>query len=144
MFPMLHLQSLNADRGRHHGNLPGKGFQGLIPIITHPERNPSVIRDPEKLFSLLARNVYVQITGDSLTGNFGHQIQECAFYLLKKGAVHFIASDAHSEKVRGPVLSEAAKVAEKIVGKENARMLVNDNPLAVILGKDIPLASFYK
>lgn len=115
-------------------------LQGLIPIITHPERNPSVIREPEKLFSLLTGNVYVQVTADSLTGNFGMQIQECAFYLLKKRAVHFIASDAHSAIVRRPVLSEAAKVAEKIVGKENARMLVNDNPLAVISGKDIPLA----
>jgi protein-tyrosine phosphatase len=137
-FPYTHIPANAADI------IFNFKLQGLIPIITHPERNPSVIRDPEKLFSLLARNVYVQITGDSLTGNFGHQIQECAFYLLKKGAVHFIASDAHSEIVRGPVLSEAAKVAEKIVGKENARMLVNDNPLAVILGKDIPLASFYK
>ena len=132
-FPYTHIPANAADI------IFNFRLQGLIPIITHPERNPSVIRDPEKLFSLLARNVYVQITGDSLTGNFGHQIQECAFYLLKKGAVHFIASDAHSEIVRGPVLSEALKVAEKIVGKENARMLVNDNPLAVISGKDIPL-----
>ena len=111
--------------------------QNLIPIITHPERIPSVIRNPETLFSLLSRDVYVQVTADSLTGNFGEQIQECAFYLLQKGAVHFIASDAHSATVRRPVLSEAVKVAEKIVGKEEARKLVEDNPLAVISGKHI-------
>ena len=114
-------------------------MQGLIPIITHPERNPSVIRDPKMLFSLLNRDVYVQITGDSLIGNFGHQIQECAIYLLKKGAVHFIASDAHSARIRGPVLSEALKKAVKILGKTEARRLVEDNPLAVILGNDIQL-----
>ena len=112
-------------------------MQNLIPIITHPERIPSVIRNPETLFSLLSRDVYVQVTADSLTGNFGEQIQECAFYLLQKGAVHFIASDAHSATVRRPVLSEAVKVAEKIVGKEEARKLVEDNPLAVISGKHI-------
>lgn len=112
---------------------------GLTPIITHPERNPSVIRNPETLLSLLTGDVYVQITADSLTGNFGNKIQECACFLLKKGAVHFIASDAHSAKVRRPVLSEAVSVAEKIVGKEKARMLVEDNPLAVISGKHIPL-----
>ena len=117
-------------------------MQGLIPIITHPERNPSVIRNPEMLFSLLNRDVYVQITGDSLLGNFGHQIQECAFYLLKKGAVHFIASDAHSARIRGPVLSEALKMAEKIVGKAEALRLVEANPLAVILGNDIELDSY--
>jgi protein-tyrosine phosphatase len=111
--------------------------QTLIPIIPHPERLPSVIRNPETLFSLLSRDVYVQVTADSLTGNFGEQIKECAVYLLQKGAVHFIASDAHSATARRPVLSEAVKVAEKIVGKEEARMLVEDNPLAVISGKHI-------
>jgi len=112
-------------------------MQDLVPIITHPERIPSVIRNPETLFPLLSGDVYVQITADSLTGNFGEQIQECAFYLLQKGGVHFIASDAHSATVRGPVLSEAVKVAGKIVGKEKARMLVEDNPLAVISGKNL-------
>jgi protein-tyrosine phosphatase len=115
-------------------------LEGLIPIITHPERNPSVIHNPEKLFSLLTGDVYAQVTADSLTGNFGIQIQECAFFLLKKGAVHFIASDAHSALIRSPLLSEAARLAQKIVGKEKARMLVEDNPLAVISGKQIDLS----
>lgn len=56
----------------------------------------------------------------------------------KKGAVHFIASDAHSAKIRRPGLSEAVSVAEKIVGKEKARMLVEDNLFAVITGKPLP------
>lgn len=133
-FPYTHIPANAADI------IFNFKLQGLIPIITHPERNPSVIRDPEKLFSLLTGNVYAQVTADSLMGNFGMQIQECTFYLLKKGAVHFIASDAHSAIARGPILSEAVKVAGKIIGKEQARMLVNDNPLAVISGKDIPLA----
>jgi protein-tyrosine phosphatase len=59
------------------------------------------------------------------------------FTFYKKGGGHFIASDAHSATVRGPVLSEAVKVAGKIVGKEKARMLVEDNPLAVISGKNL-------
>jgi len=110
---------------------------GLTPIITHPERNPSVMRNPETLLSLLTGDVYVQVTADSLTGNFGHEVQQCAFYLLKKEAVHFIASDAHSAEGRQPVLSEAVNRAEKIVGKDIARILVEDNPLAVITGKHI-------
>jgi protein-tyrosine phosphatase len=113
-------------------------LQGLTPIITHPERIPTVINNPETLFSLLTGDVYVQITADSLTGNFGKKIQKCACFLLKKGAVHFIASDAHSAKIRRPGLSEAVSVAEKIVGKEKARMLVEDNPFAVITGKPLP------
>ena len=38
-------------------------LQGLNPIITHPERNPSVISNPEMLFSLL--------TGDRFCPDYG-------------------------------------------------------------------------
>ena len=113
-------------------------LQGLRPIITHPERIPTVMDDPETLLMLLKEGVYVQVTADSLVGNFGSRIQDCTIYLLQQGVVHFIASDAHSAKVRKPVLSSAVDLAEKIIGKENARKLVEDNPQAVISGKDIP------
>ncbi|MCJ7603799.1 MAG: hypothetical protein MUO63_20165 [Desulfobulbaceae bacterium] len=130
-FPYTHIPSNAGDI------LFNLGLHGLTPIITHPERIPSVIRNPDTLLSLLSGNVYVQITADSLTGGFGRDVKECTRYLLQKGAVRFIASDAHSADFRRPVLSRALHVAEKIVGKEKARMLVEDNPLAVIFGKPL-------
>ena len=110
---------------------------GLKPIITHPERNPSIIADPNLLFQLLDSNVHVQITADSLTGAFGRDAEDCAVYLLKKGAVDIIASDAHSADYRKPILSKGLRIAEKIVGREKAHMLVCDNPAAVIAGARI-------
>jgi protein-tyrosine phosphatase len=132
-FPYTHLP-INA--GEILFNLI---LQGLTPIITHPERIPTVMANPDTLLSLLNGNVYVQVTADSLTGAFGDRAKECACFLLQKGAVHFIASDAHSSKIRKPVLSEALAVAEKIIGKEKARLLVEDNPLSVISGKNISI-----
>lgn len=130
-FPYTHIP-LNAP------NILFKlALQGLTPIITHPERIPTVMAKPETLFSLLKGDIYVQITADSLIGNFGSKIQDCAIFLLQKGAVHFIASDAHSDIVRRPILSGAVDLAEKIIGKEKARLLVEDNPLAVISGKPL-------
>lgn len=110
---------------------------GLRPIITHPERNPSIIRDPELLFSLVDAGCLVQLTAGSLVGDFGADSRDCATYLLKMGQVHCLASDAHSATHRLPVLSEGAKAAAAIIGEDAARALVITNPAAIIAGRDL-------
>jgi protein-tyrosine phosphatase len=110
---------------------------GFRPIITHPERNLSVLTNPDLLFELLHTGISVQITAGSLTGDFGVDIRECALYLMKKGVVSFIATDAHSSRERRPVLSEGLKVAERIVGKEKALHMVTVNPELVLQGRPL-------
>jgi len=116
-------------------------MHGLCPIITHPERNQAIMKRPDLLFDMLYGNVLVQITSGSLTGEFGLHEQACAIYLLKKEAVHFIATDAHSTDSRRPELSNGLKLAGKIIGMENAMKLVWDNPCSVL--KDEPILSTY-
>ena len=128
-----------------HNYLPGNSkeilfswaMHGLYPIITHPERNLAIMKNPNLLLDLLYGNVFVQITAGSLIGEFGLNVQACASYLLKKKAVHFIATDAHSSEFRQPVLSAGVEYAAKILGKERAMELVSNNPGAVI--KDQPI-----
>jgi protein-tyrosine phosphatase len=110
---------------------------GLRPIITHPERNPSIIRDPELLFSLVDAGCLVQLTAGSLVGDFGADARDCASYLLRMKQVHFLASDAHSATHRLPVLSEGTKAAAAIIGEDAARSLVTTNPAAIIAGRDL-------
>lgn len=112
-------------------------LRGLRPIITHPERNPSVLRDPQVLLDLLGEDILVQITADSLVGRFGREEQSCALHLLRQKAVHIIASDAHSVVGRVPKLSQGVQVAAKVVGREAALRLVRDNPGAVLAGERI-------
>ncbi len=129
-----------------HTHMPGNAGhiifnamkEGLHPIITHPERNPSVIREPDIIIALRETGPLIQITAGSLMGHFGPESRECAMYLLKKGAVDFIATDAHSYDNRPPILSEGLRVAEKILGREHAYLLVEANPLAIIEGRQIP------
>lgn len=111
--------------------------QGYRPIITHPERNSSVIRRPEALLALLSADVKVQITADSLTGLFGPDIAACARFLLKKGVVDFLATDAHGATYRRPVLSAGLAIAEKIIGKFESAKLVTTHPAAVLAGLEI-------
>ena len=110
---------------------------GYGPIVTHPERNLSILANPKLLLELLDTGLLVQITADSLTGAFGLDIQECALYFLKKKVVNFIATDAHSSRERRPELSAAVKIAARILGKEQADRLVTLNPGNVVQGKAI-------
>lgn len=128
-----------------HSHLPQNAGQmvfqmllnGLTPIITHPERNPSIMRNPELLFGLVDSGCLVQITAGSLVGNFGADSRDCAEYLLKMGQVHFLATDAHSATHRRPVLSEGVRAAAAIIGEDAAQRLVTSNPAAVLAGRGL-------
>jgi len=110
---------------------------GLVPIITHPERNPSIARNPKLIFSMIESGALVQLTAASLTGGFGPAARACSRYLLKQKRVHFLASDGHSVENRPPLLSAGLKAAAKIIGKDAARKLVFENPYKIVRGHDL-------
>ncbi len=130
-FPHTHLPA-NADEAIFEALQ-----HGLVPIITHPERNPSIARDPKLIFEMVESGALVQLTAASLDGGFGPAAKACSRYLLKKKMVHCLASDGHSAQQRPPLLSAGLKAAEKIVGKDAARALVFDNPEKILNGLDI-------
>jgi protein-tyrosine phosphatase len=114
--------------------------KGIIPIITHPERNLEIGQSPQRYGEMIRMGCLGQVTAMSLTGGFGSGAKQTAGKLLKNRLVHIIASDAHSNTRRPPILSPAVREAEKIVGREEARRMVTDYPQAVIEGRrpDIP------
>jgi protein-tyrosine phosphatase len=110
--------------------------RGFHPIIAHPERNPTIIKDPQRLFQMVEETgALVQVTADSVAGTFGRGIASCARYLLKKGAVDILASDAHDRDYRKASLAEGVKVASDIIGEAQALKLVRNNPEAVVADK---------
>ncbi len=112
-------------------------LNGFYPIIAHPERNSSILKNPDTLFNLLNQQVLLQITAGSITGMFGTDTMACARFLLRKGVVSFIASDAHSAGHRQPVLSKGVQAAGRIIGRENALKLVTTNPEAMLAGEKV-------
>jgi len=105
---------------------------GMMPIITHPERNPFVLSKPEMVQEFYEAGCVIQITANSLTGFWGKPSQKLSETLLRKSLVHIIASDAHGLKNRPPLLSIARKAAANIVGEEAASRLVLENPGAIV------------
>jgi protein-tyrosine phosphatase len=118
--------------------LHGLQLKGLRPIITHPERNAILRRQPERLARWVRLGCFVQVTAGSLTGTFGPRAQEDSLCWIAKGYVHFVASDAHNTKRRPLRLQPAYDAVRKQFGDEKARALFLENPRAAFEGRDLP------
>ena len=112
--------------------------KGLTPVITHPERNPIMQRTPQRILQWIELGCVIQVTGSALTGQWGEAAWRTAQWLLKREAVHVLASDGHDTKRRPPLLSAARETAAGICGEEVAHALVDGNPRAIISGQPLP------
>lgn len=108
---------------------------GLTPVLTHPERNPTLQADLKRLADWMRGGVLVQVTADSVTGRMGKTAEKIAHQLLAKRWVHFLATDAHNVTSRPPRLSQARDLVAKKYGSGYADSLVESSPRAVFDGK---------
>lgn len=121
-------------------NLHQLHLAGVRPIVTHPERNPLIRANPEKLLQWMQQGCYAQVTAQSFSGRFGPGAQETAEMLLAHDCVHFVASDAHNLTSRPLTLREAfARVAE-LKDENVAEALFTANPRAAFDGVPLPYA----
>jgi protein-tyrosine phosphatase len=111
---------------------------GITPVITHPERNPILQRNLQRVLQWVELGCVVQVTASALTGRWGEAAWQAARWLLKREAVHVLATDAHDLKSRPPVLSEARDAISETFGDDVARALVEDNPRAIVTGQTLP------
>jgi protein-tyrosine phosphatase len=114
------------------------GDIGITPVITHPERNPILQRSPRRVLDWVEQGCVVQVTASAVTGSWGEGVQQVAEWLLKRAAVHVLATDAHDISRRVPKLSPARDLVTEICGAEIAHALVEENPRAIISGRPLP------
>ncbi len=96
---------------------------GYTPVITHPERLSWVEDHFETFAALTQQGAWMQVTAGALTGSFGPRIKYWAEKFVGEGLTHILATDAHTNGRRRPVLSEARDMAEHMLGKEEAYQL---------------------
>jgi len=111
---------------------------GMTPILTHPERNPTLQADMKRLEDWIRGGVLIQVTGDSVRGSMGKQAERMAHHLLANRWVHFLATDAHNVNSRPPRISEARAIVTKKYGAGYADFLCDKNPAAVFNGEPLP------
>jgi protein-tyrosine phosphatase len=142
-----------GDRGRHvllelphdvyvplESLLKALHKQGLIGVLSHPERNRGLQAAPQILEKLVAEGCLMQITAGSLLGSFGSTAKRIADHCVQKRLVHFVASDAH-DPVRRPFgLSAAFDAVASLADTALAEACCVENPARVAAGDAVPQA----
>ena len=78
-------------------------------VLAHPERCPVFHREPELLEALVDAGALTSLTAGSLVGAFGRDVRRFALELVRTGMAHNVASDAHDELKRPPVIAARAR-----------------------------------
>ncbi len=107
---------------------------GIVPVITHPERNWFLQRWRERLEEWVRVGCLLQVTAQSFFGRFGPEARDFSCELMQCDLVHFIASDAHDCEDRPPRLDEAHRYVACRFGAELATRLFVTNPRAALDG----------
>lgn len=108
---------------------------GYQSVVAHPERYGAIQRDPHRASSWFERGIVLQVNKGSVLGAFGRRAEETAVRLLYRGNVHVIASDAHSPERRTPDMTAVREWAREHLGREYAKILLEDNPGRITRGR---------
>ncbi len=119
------------------GLLEQLASQGMVGILSHPERNQGILRQPEVVGPLVDAGCLMQVTAGSLTGFFGSRIRKFTDKLLSQGLIHFIATDAHDLIRRQPLMRGAFEHVAGVIDEETALVLCCRNPAKVAGGEDV-------
>jgi protein-tyrosine phosphatase len=111
---------------------------GMTPILTHPERNPTLQRDEDRLAEWVRSGLLLQVTANSVTGQMGKLAEKMAHKLLANRWVHFISTDAHNLLSRPPEMGPAYDLISRRYGSEYADLLCTTNPLSVFDNRHLP------
>ena len=111
---------------------------GMTPILTHPERNPTLQQDDARLKNWIRDGMLIQVTASSVTGLMGRMAQKMAERMLADRWVHFLATDAHNISTRAPKMREARDHIAARHGEQYAQKLCTENPQAVFDNRQLP------
>jgi protein-tyrosine phosphatase len=117
--------------------VPGLIRAGFTPVLTHPERNDALSRNPDALDAWYASGAAIQLTAGSIVGDFGPAAEDVSWHWLRRGVVHVVASDAHDVRRRPARWSAVAQSLTAGLNHFIARKLIIENPLHILDGEPV-------
>ena len=113
-------------------------LKGYRLLLAHPERNPTLREDLDRLANLVRRGALVQVTAQSLvTPPSKSRSARAARRMLEKGLCHVISSDGHGANIERDPLSDGVAAAAKLIG-ERAEWMATEAPAAILGGRELP------
>ena len=110
---------------------------GYRPIVAHPERYDALRSDRRRVAHWFHAGYVLQVNKGSILGAFGSRVRDTALWMLEKGLLHLIASDAHSPIRRTTDLTRLREFLLDSYPPGYVRLLLEENPGRVIRGEDM-------
>ncbi len=117
--------------------LPQLASMGISAIISHPERNPALVKQPQAIHRWLENSAHLQITAASVLGEFGPVTHRAAWQFLNSGWATLVATDAHDTLGRQPRMSLAFRSISQRLGPGIAHLVCVENPRRVVKGENV-------
>lgn len=123
-------------------------WAGYLPVIAHAERYTNIAADIEAARVLIETGAYLQVNCRSIEADakkpglfkrrdFIAQRMWQAQEMIRAGVVHFVASDAHSDRRRRPLYERPAEELRKLTGDKPAESIMYANPAKLINNETI-------
>lgn len=110
---------------------------GMIPVIAHPERYDAIQDDPIIAAEWFEAGYIVQVNKGSVLGSLGGRAEAASRWLIERGLVHAVASDAHGTRHRTADMSEIQNELIRISSPEYAEILLELNPQRIASDKPV-------
>jgi protein-tyrosine phosphatase len=110
---------------------------GIRPILAHPERHEELLHDAGRIERLIQAGCLVQISASSVTDPDTSSDARALKSWLKRGIVHCIGSDGHSDTRRRPGIAAAYRQIAHWAGRETADRICSTVGVAVLTGLPI-------
>ena len=105
---------------------------GSIPIIVHPERNPT-LQNIENMNNLKSLGILFQLSLGSMISFYPEMIGNNAREFLTKGYYDFIATDFQNhQKLNSEQINIILNELNSLIGNNKLNQLINTNPKLVI------------
>lgn len=110
---------------------------GYFPILAHAERYDCLYEKKTRIQELRNSGIYFQVNASSCLQGIMSEDRKRIKILLNEASIHFIGTDAHSNRTRAPRIKQSASYLYKKLGEEQVQKIFYTNPESIIQNKRI-------
>ena len=105
---------------------------GYIPILAHVERYISLSRREDLVEELVKSGCYIQMNSSQLIGGLLDTQAHRNRRWLRRGLIHFVGSDCHSDRSRSPIMKDVVNILRRKHEERIIHQIFVDNPTKIL------------